>query len=52
MHRSRVNNFASSETPFATVVVTLGEGDDAMQINSSMHTTGSDVTIFFAQSKR
>ncbi len=47
MHRSRVNNFASSETPFATVVVTLGEGDDAMQINSSMHTTGSDVTIFF-----
>lgn len=50
MHRSRVNNFHVSDgthDPFATVVVTLGAEDDDMQINSSMHTTGSDVTIFF-----
>ncbi len=47
MHKSRVNNYSSSERPFATVVVTLGAEDDDMQINSSMHTTGSDVTIFF-----
>jgi hypothetical protein len=50
MHTSRVNNFSVSDgthDPFATVVVTLGAEDDDMQINSSMHTTGSDVTIFF-----
>ena len=51
MHRSRVNNFHVSDgthDPFATIVVTLGEGDDDMQINSSMSTMGgSDVTIFF-----
>jgi len=54
MHTSRVNNFSVSDgthDPFATVVVTLGAEDDDMQINSSMHTTGSDVTIFFRSLK-
>ena len=49
MHTSRVNNFASSNKPFATVTVSLGTEEGDMQISSSMSSVaGSDVTMFFS----
>ena len=49
MHTSEVTNFASSNKPFATVIVPVGTAEGDMQINSSMSSVaGSDVTMFFS----
>ena len=45
MHKTEVNNFSDKATPFASVIVTVGEDS---HISTSMSTKGtSDVTMFF-----